>query len=69
MKKTILFIAIATVAVAMGSCSTKVSTRNLSYEQYCDSVWEADPDYYMDVLMESDEYCAYIEENGAWFKE
>lgn len=42
-------------------------TRDLAYESYCDSIWKADPEYYMDVLMESDEYCSYVEENGKWF--
>lgn len=52
----------------MGSCSTKVSTtRDLAYEAYCDSIYEADPDYYLDVLCETDEYCIYIEQNGQWW--
>lgn len=54
----------------MGSCSTKESaTRDLAYEAYCDSIYEADPDYYLDVLCETDEYCTYIEQNGRWWED
>lgn len=64
----ILFIAIAAAAMAMGSCSTKESTnRDYAYEAYCDSIYEANPDYYLDVLSETDEYCSYIEEHGEWW--
>lgn len=67
MKKILLIIAAVAAIVAMGSCSTKESTtRNYAYEAYCDSIYEADPDYYLDVLCETDEYCAYIEQNGQW---
>lgn len=67
MKKTFLFIAIATIAIAMGACSTKESTRDYAYEAYCDEIWRTDPDYYLDVLVETDEYQSYIEEHGEWF--
>lgn len=72
MKKNILFIAIAVAAVAMGSCSCQKSNttnRDYAYEAYCDSIWEADKDYYMDVLCETDEYCTYLEEHGSWWGE
>ena len=49
------------------SCTSTADTRDYAYESYCDSIWEADPDYYMDVLVESDEYQNYIEQNGEWF--
>lgn len=60
---------IVIVAMAVAGChSTKVSnTRDLAYEAYCDSIWEANPDYYLDVIMEQDEYCEYIELNGKWW--
>lgn len=68
MKKLFLFITIAVAAIAMRSCSTKESTtRDYAYEAYCDSIYEADPDYYLDVLCETDEYCTYIEEHGKWW--
>ena len=65
---TTIIIAIAAIVV-IGCKPTKVAdtTRDFAYEAYCDSIWEADPDYYFDVLEESDEYCAYIEEHGQWW--
>lgn len=70
MKKIVLFIAIVAAIIVMGCNPTKVdTTRDYSYEAYCDSIWEADPDYYMDVLCESDEYCSYILEHGTWWAE
>lgn len=67
MKKITLFIAIAVAAVVMGSCSTKESNRDYAYEAYCDSIWNADENYYLDVLVESNEYCNYIEKHGEWW--
>ena len=63
------FITIIVAMVAMGCKPTKVAdnTRDFAYEAYCDSIWEAEPDYYFDVLEESDEYCAYIEKHGQWW--
>lgn len=49
------------------SCTKTADTRDYDYEQYCDSIWENNPDYYLDVLVESDEYQNYIEQNGEWF--
>lgn len=40
-----------------------------SYEAYCDSIWVNDPDYYYDVLQETEEYRNYIELNGKWWVE
>lgn len=69
MKKILLSIAAVAAIVAMGSCSTKESTtRDYAYEAYCDSIWQADPDYYLDVLVEGDEYQYYIEQNGQWWE-
>ena len=68
MKKIILFIAAVAAIVAMGYCSTKESTtRDYAYEAYCDSIYEADPDYYLDVLSETEEYCSYVEKHGEWW--
>lgn len=61
---------IATIAIAIVGCKpTKVAdeTRDYTYEAYCDSIWEADPNYYQDVLVETDEYCNYIDEHGEWW--
>lgn len=66
--RTIIYFAIVIVAMAIAGCrSTEVSNRDYSYEAYCDSVWETNPEYYMDVVMETDEYVEYIEINGKWW--
>lgn len=44
------------------------TSRNYQYEHYCDSVYEVDPDYYHDVLVESDSFQNYIEEHGQWWE-
>lgn len=41
--------------------------RDYEYEAYCDSVWNNDPDYYLDVLCTTDEYQDYIAEHGEWW--
>lgn len=69
----ILFFTMGAIALFLlynGSCESKattVDTRNYSYEQYCDSVWANDPDYYLDVVCTTDEYQQYIETNGEWW--
>lgn len=67
--KHLLILALAVLGIAFAGCqTTKVSeTHSLSYEAYCDSIWEANPDYYLDVLVETDEYQDYIEANGRWW--
>ena len=42
-------------------------TRDYDYEHYCDSIYEVNPDYYLDVLVETDEYQDYIEKHGEWW--
>ena len=44
------------------------STRNYNYEHYCDSIYEVNPDYYLDVLIETDEFQNYIDEHGEWWR-
>lgn len=64
---TTIIIAIAAIVV-IGCKPTKVANnRDYAYEAYCDSIWEANPNYYLDVLVESDKYCTYIEEYGEWW--
>lgn len=64
---TTIIIAIAAIVV-IGCRPTKVAdNRDYAYEAYCDSIYEANPSYYIDVLCESDEYCTYIEEHGEWW--
>lgn len=43
------------------------STRDYKYEHYCDSIYEVDPDYYLDVLVETDEFQNYIDKHGEWW--
>lgn len=41
--------------------------RNYQFEQYCDSIWDNDPEYYQNVLVETDYYQYYIDEFGEWW--
>lgn len=43
------------------------TTRDINYEHYCDSIWITNPDYYLDVLVETDEFQSYIEKYGQWW--
>lgn len=43
------------------------NTRDIDYEHYCDSIWIINPDYYQDVLVESDKYQQYIQEHDQWW--
>lgn len=43
------------------------NTRDYVYEHYCDSVYEANPDYYLDVLVETDKFQSYLTEHGKWW--
>lgn len=66
--RTLLFGVIAVVAAALTGCySTKVNTRDYQYEAYCDSIYETNPCYYLDVLVETDKYIDYIEKHGEWW--
>ena len=44
------------------------STRDYKFEHYCDSIYEVNPDYYLDVLIETDEFQDYIDKHGKWWK-
>lgn len=75
--KHMLFITLSLLGMLLVGCqSTKVivseaSFRNYAYEHYCDSIWEANPDYYNDVLVETDEFQDYVEQFGdseLWYK-
>lgn len=68
--KHLFIVALVILGITFAGCQpTKVAERNYAYEAYCDSIWEADPDYYVDVLCETDEYCTYIEEHGQWWED
>lgn len=43
------------------------STRDYKFEHYCDSIYEVNPDYYFDILVETDEFQNYIDEHGEWW--
>ena len=42
------------------------STRDYKFEHYCDSIYEVNPDYYLDVLIETDKFQDYIDKHGKW---
>lgn len=42
-------------------------TRDYAFEHYCDSIYEVNPDYYLDVLVETDEFQNYIDKHGEWW--
>lgn len=41
--------------------------RNYQFEQYCDSIWNNNPEYYQNVLVETDYYQQYINKCGEWW--
>lgn len=43
------------------------NTRDYAYEHYCDSIYETNIDYYLDVLVETDEFQSYLDEHGEWW--
>lgn len=45
------------------------TTRDYAYEAYCDSIYENDTMYYIDVLVETDEYQDYLKKHGVWWSE
>lgn len=63
----------ATLGICFGSSTnhknicTNNNTRDYVYEAYCDSIWNTDKDYYLDVLAETEEYQLYIESHGSWW--
>lgn len=77
MKNKIIAITFFAIAFILGACMAKNdsktftiknnSTRDYNYEHYCDSIYENNPDYYLDVLVETDEYQDYIDEHGEWW--
>ena len=43
------------------------STRDYNYEHYCDSIYMVNPDYYNDIIVESDKFQQYVDEHGEWW--
>lgn len=79
MKNKISIIVISIITSLITSCITcsiktsKISntnnTRDYVYEHYCDSIYDVNPNYYLDVLMEQDEYIEYVNKHGEWWNE
>lgn len=77
MKNSIIIVLLLAVASTIGAYSAYKNsktftvrnndTRNYQYEHYCDSIYEVNPDYYFDVLVESDKFQNYIYEHGEWW--
>lgn len=68
--KHLFIVALAILGIVFAGCQpTKVVERDYAYEAYCDSVYRVNPDYYLDVLCETDEYCIYLEKHGEWWDE
>lgn len=45
----------------------EITERNFDFESYCDLIWKDNPDYYLDVLCETDFYQEYITKFGCWW--
>ena len=73
-----LLVAIALVNLLFIRCNNYInsknyitkndSTRDYKFEHYCDSIYEVNPDYYLDVLIETDKFQDYIDKHGKWWK-
>ena len=50
------------------NCDYCNDTRDYDYEHYCDSIWITNPDYYLDVLTETDNFKNYVEKYGQWWR-
>ena len=76
---TIIFLLFAGTLVTLSfiNCSNYIdsknyitnnnSTRDYKFEHYCDSIYEVNPDYYLDVLIETDKFQDYIDKHGKWW--
>lgn len=66
--KHLFIVALVVLGTVFARCNpTKVDSRDYAYEAYCDSIYEVNPDYYLDILSETDEYQSYIENHGEWW--
>lgn len=77
---TIIFLlfVIALVNLSFINCSNYIDSKNYitkndsirdyKFEHYCDSIYEVNPDYYLDVLIETDKFQDYIDKHGKWWK-
>ena len=66
---------VCTVIKCMSNINNKTcvvknnNTRDYAYEHYCDSIYATNPDYYLDVLVETDKFQSYLNEHGKWWTE
>lgn len=60
---------VAGVILADNEVRPVKTAEDYAYEAYCDSMYENDTDYYLDVIEESEKYQDYIEKHGEWWKE
>lgn len=62
--KTLFLFIVAFVALGYISCVKAIGNESnveySEYELYLDSVWNNNPEYYLDVVVETDEYQEYI---------
>lgn len=68
MMKNVLLCTLALIVASCAGCAPHQS-RDIAYEHYCDSIWENNPDYYVDVLAETGQYQEYIAQHGTWWPE
>lgn len=68
-----LFVLASFTGVILASNDSKTftiknnSTRDYNYEHYCDSIYKVNPDYYNDVIVESDKFQDYVNNHGEWW--
>lgn len=67
-KVGLLIAALVLVSLIFTSKPAKAE-RDYQYEEYCDSIFFNDKDYYYNVLVETDEYQNYMETHGQWWEE
>lgn len=75
--KLIILMALAIISLCLGIATINISNktsiaksnnaRDYAYEHYCDSIYAANPDYYLDVLVETDKFQSYLNEHGKWW--
>lgn len=58
---------IAIILLSVLLTSNTDDTRDYKYESYCDSIYDANPNYYFDVLVETDSFQNYIDKHGEWW--
>lgn len=63
----LLFIHCSTCINSKNYITKNDSTRDYKFEHYCDSIYEVNPDYYLDVLIETDKFQDYIDKHGKWW--